>query len=54
MIEYKGYEIKQAENNHVSVLQDGKKVFHAQCKKKLTENELKGIVDSFIIHDCDK
>ena len=47
MIEYKGYEIIQSYNYHVTIFQDGKKVFHAQCNKIFTDDELKNLVDEF-------
>lgn len=40
-INYKGYEISQAKNNHVMICNDNEMLFHAQCNKKLSEKELK-------------
>lgn len=40
-INYKGYVIVQASNNHVSIFKDKHMVFHAQCFKKCTEDDLK-------------
>ncbi len=49
MIKYKGYELEQAYNYHVSVFRNGKKVFHIQCKRKFTDDELKDIVDKLVL-----
>jgi len=40
-INYKGYEISQASNNHVMICKDNQMLFHAQSNKKLNEDELK-------------
>lgn len=40
-INYKGYIISQAENNHVMICKDNQMLFHAQSNKKLNEDELK-------------
>lgn len=40
-INYKGYEISQASNNHVMICKDDQMLFHAQSNKKLNEDELK-------------
>lgn len=36
-INYKGYVISQASNNHVMIYKDNQMVFHAICRKKLNE-----------------
>lgn len=35
-----GYEIYQANNNHVMICKDNEMVFHASCTKKMTKEEL--------------
>lgn len=40
-INYKGYEISQASNNHAMICKDNQMLFHAQSNKKLNEDELK-------------
>ena len=37
-INYKGYEISQAENNHVMICKDNQMVFHAQVNMKLNKD----------------
>lgn len=45
-IEYKGYTIVQStQNNHITVIKDGKKVFHSSCTEKKDEKGLQEIVD---------
>ncbi len=47
-IEYKGYIISQAPNNHIMIIKNDKMVFHAELSKKLNEEELKTQIDWFI------
>lgn len=47
-VNYKGYTISQASNNHIMITKDNKMVFHANATKKLTEDELKEQIDNFI------
>lgn len=47
-VNYKGYTISQASNNHIMITKDNKMVFHANATKKLTEDELKEQIDWFI------
>ena len=47
-IKYKGYEISQAENNHIMICKDDKMLFHAQCGKKKNEEELKGSLEFYL------
>lgn len=47
-IEYKGYIISQAENNHIMITKDENMIFHANITKKLTTDELKNQVEWFI------
>lgn len=35
-----GYEISQANNNHVMICKDNKMLFHASCTKEMTDEEL--------------
>lgn len=48
MIEYKGFQVGQAENYHLWIVKDGKTVLHAQCDKPLSDDELKAKVDAYI------
>ena len=34
------YTVTQATNNHISITKNGKMLFHAQCQKKCTNEEL--------------
>lgn len=41
------YLVVQATNNHVHIYKDGNLVFHSQCSRKLTEEELRKQVDFY-------
>ena len=41
------YLVVQATNNHVHIYKDGNMVFHSQCDKKFTEDELREHVDFY-------
>lgn len=47
-INYKGYEISQASNNHVMICKNNKMMFHAQCNKELNEDELKQELELYL------
>jgi hypothetical protein len=47
-INYKGYEISQAKNNHVMICKDNEMLFHAQCNKGLNEDELKQELEVYL------
>ena len=47
-VNYKGYTISQASNNHIMITKDNEVVFHASLSKKLNEEELKAQIDWFI------
>lgn len=47
-VKYKGYQVSQAKNNHVAIAKDNEMIFHANCRKKLSEDELKNLVDWYI------
>ena len=47
-LEYKGYTISQAPNNHVMITKNNEMVFHTSLSKKLNEEELKAQIDWFI------
>lgn len=47
-LNYKGYTISQASNNHIMITKDDDMVFHANATKKLTEDELKEKIDNFL------
>ena len=47
-INYKGYTVSQASNNHVMITKDKQMVFHAPCSKPLSKEELKEKADWFI------
>ena len=40
-IKYRDCIVSQACNNHVMIIKDGESVFHSQCNKKLSDEELK-------------
>ena len=44
IIEQGEYTIVQATNNHISIYKNGQWVCHMSCTKKMTEEELKGMV----------
>lgn len=47
-INYKGYTISQASNNHIMICKDKQMLFHAQCNKKLNEDDLKQELELFL------
>lgn len=47
-INYKGYTISQANNNHIMICKDNQMLFHAQCNKKLNEDDLKQELELFL------
>lgn len=47
-INYKGYIISQASNNHIMICKDKQMLFHAQCNKKLNEEQLKKELELFL------
>lgn len=51
-INYKGYEISQASNNHVMICKDNQMLFHSQCNKKLDEEELKKQLEFYLKLNC--
>jgi hypothetical protein len=51
-INYKGYEISQADNNHVVICKDKQMLFHSQCNKKLDEEELKKQLEFYLKLNC--
>lgn len=46
-INYKGYEISQAKNNHVMICKDNQMLYHAQVTTKFDEDELKNVVEHY-------
>lgn len=48
------YLVVQATNNHVHIYKDGHMVFHSQCAKKMTEDELREQVDFYKQITADK
>lgn len=46
-IEYLGYTISQASNNHIMICKDNEMVMHISCSKELTEDELKEKLDFY-------
>ena len=48
-IEYKGYTISQAKNNHVMITKDNEAVFHSSMTKKLNEEQLKQQIDFYLL-----
>lgn len=52
VIKYKGYVISQSlYNYHVMITKDDKMVFHASINEKLTDDDLKNIVDFYLTFD---
>lgn len=47
-VNYRGYTISQASNNHIMITTEGVMVFHASTSKKMSTNELKEQIDWFI------
>ena len=47
-INYKGYTISQASNNHVMIIKDNRMLFHAQYDIKLNEKSLKKELDYYL------
>lgn len=45
VIHHKGYIITQATNNHVTITKNGEFISHSQCIEKLSEDDLKAMVD---------
>lgn len=48
-INYKGYTISQASNNHVAIFKDNQLMFHAECQLKLDKLGLKRMLDWYLI-----
>lgn len=46
-INYKGYEISQTDNNNVIIYKNNKMLFHKTIGKKLNEEELKEILETY-------
>ena len=46
-LNYKGYTISQAENNHVMICKDNQMVFHGQVDIKLNKNGLKNVLEHY-------
>lgn len=46
-INYKGYEISQASNNHVMICKDNQMVFHGQTDIKLDKDGLKNVLEHY-------
>ncbi len=46
-INYKGYIISQAENNHVMICKDNQMVFHGQADIRLNKDGLKNILEHY-------
>ena len=47
-INYKGYEISQASNNHVMICKDKQMLFHSRISKKLDEDGLKKQLELYL------
>lgn len=45
-MDYKGYRIVQALNNHVMISKEGRVVLHAQCGRKLNKEDMMRMVDT--------
>lgn len=46
-INYKGYIISQAENNHVMICKDNQVLFHGQADIKLNKDGLKNVFEHY-------
>ena len=46
-INYKGYEISQASNNHVMICKDNQMVFHSPASIKLNKDGLKKALEHY-------
>lgn len=46
-INYKGYKISQASNNHVMIFKDNQMVFHSQIDIKLNKDGLKNVLENY-------
>lgn len=47
--EHKGYWIQQSTyNNHIMIVKGDRLAFHAQCTEKMTETQLRQVVDGYI------
>lgn len=46
-INYKGYELSQADNNHVVICKDKQMVFHGQASVKLNKDGLKKVLEHY-------
>lgn len=46
-INYKGYEISQASNNHVMIRKDNQVMFHSQSNIKLNRDGLKNVLEHY-------
>ena len=44
VVEDGDYVIVQAANNHIQVFHEGRMLMHINCTKKMTEDELRGLV----------
>ncbi|MDO5003589.1 MAG: hypothetical protein Q4E39_05130 [bacterium] len=47
-INYKGYEISQANNNHIMICKDNQVVFHSQSNIKLNRDGLKNVLEYYL------
>lgn len=45
VVDHEGYKIVQCTNNHIQIYKDDRIVYHASCRKKMTEDELKEQVE---------
>lgn len=46
-INYKGYVISQASNNHVMICKDNQMLFHAPVNMKLNKDGLKNVLEHY-------
>lgn len=47
-MEYKGYTIEQASNNHVIITKEEERVMHVSCNHPLTDEELIELAEAFL------
>ena len=47
-VEHLGYIVRQADNHHVTIYENGAMVMHAQCEKRLSDKELRAMVHHYL------
>jgi hypothetical protein len=47
VVEHNGYTIVQETNNHIQLYKDGEIILFASCEKKMSEDELKEMIERY-------